>query len=229
MGAENGVTKMRYETTKGGVLGAVLGCGLLLVLTACQTIEAARSEAMIADVSQATLIQEDSSLFRAVTVDSVSGGENDPWWNGEVRNGEFAEALRLSLANHTMLAEEGGRYAVTAALHEVEAPDFGFDLTSTWAVQYRLVDLESGETVFDENVTESFTAYFSSAFYGLERARLANEGAMRTNIHAFLKLLIDKLDTDTDLISMQGSSPTVSIARLTVHDLRDARRAEALQ
>ena len=220
---------MRYETKKGRALGAVVACGLLLGLTACQTTEAARSEAMIADVSQETLIQEDSSLFRAVTVDSVSGAENDPWWNGEVRDKEFKEALRLSIANHTMLAEEGGRYAVTALLHEVEAPNFGFDLTSTWAVQYRIVDLESGETIFDENVTQSFTAVFSTAFYGLERARLANEGAIRNNIHAFIKLLVDKLDTDTDLISMDGSSTGISIARLTVHDMGETHRAEALR
>ena len=41
--------------------------------------------------------------------------------------------------------------------------------------------------VFDQVVDVPYTANFSDAFYGVERLRLANEGAIRVNIGAFLQ------------------------------------------
>lgn len=209
---------MRYETKKSGAVGAVLACGLLLVLAGCAS--EARTSAMVVDVDERTLIAEDSSLFQALSVDSVSGGEEtNPMWMSEVGNPEYAEALRLSLANHAMLADDDGRYALTAELLEVDQPHFGFDVTVTSVATYRLVDTATGETVFEETVTTPYTADFSQAFYGTERLRLANEGAMRENIRAFIVLLIDESKTDGPLISQDGTpSGAITIASIAVHD-----------
>ena len=221
---------MRYETKKGGALSAVVACGLLLGLTACQTTEAARSQAMVADVSEATLIAEDSPLFRAATVDSVSGGEDDPMLLFEIRNPEFEEALRLSLVNHVMLAEDDGRFAITAEFQEGERPAVGLDLTASLATRYRVVEVASGETVFDETVNSSFTAVFSTAFNANKRYRLANEGAVRENIHAFIKQLIDRFETGGPLISQNGTSPSgITVASIAVHHARGPHEAGVLR
>lgn len=221
---------MQYETKKGGAMGAVLACGLLLVLTGCQTTEAARSQAMIADVSEATLIAEDSPFFRAVSVEAVSGGKDDPMLLFEIRNPEFEEALRLSLANHVMLAEDDGRFAITAEFQEGERPVVGLDLTASLATRYRVVEVASGETVFDETVNSSFTANFSAAFNANKRYRLANEGVVRENIHAFIKQLIDTSKTGGPLISQNGTSPSgITIASIAVHHARGPHEAGVLR
>ena len=220
---------MRYETKTGGTVGAVLACGLLLILAGCAG--EARTSAMVVDVDERTLIAEDSSLFQAVSVDAVSGGEEtNPMWTSEVGNPEYKEALRLSLANHAMLAEDDGRFAVTAELLEVNQPFVGFDMTVTSVARYRLVDIASGETVFEETVTTPFTADFSSAFYGAERLRLANEGAIRENIRGFILLLIDQSETDGPLISMDGTPVGgITIASITVQDARGLHDAGVLR
>ena len=220
---------MQYETKKGSAVGAVLACGLLLALAGCAG--EARTSAMVVDVDERTLIAEDSQLFRAVAVEGVSGGEEtNPMWNSEVGDPEYEEALRLSLANHAMLADGDGRFALTAELLEVDQPILGFDVTVTSVANYRLIEVATGETVFEETVTTPFTADFSSTFYGVERLRLANEGAMRENIRAFIVLLVDQSKTEGPLISMDGTPlGGITIASITVQDARGLHDARVLR
>lgn len=212
---------MQYQMKKSAGVGAILACGLLLVLAGCQTGEAVRTQTMVVDVSEETLIAEDSGLFRAITVEGVSGGEDNRYTMAEIRDLEFGEALRLSLGNHAMLAEDDGRFAITAELREGEQPLFAANITANLATRYLVVDVASGETVFDETVNSSFTANFSTAFVADERLRLANEGAVRENIRAFLKRLIDTAKTDGALISKNGAPMRrITIASIAVHDAR---------
>lgn len=198
--------------TAGALLLAVAGCA-----------SEARLSAMVVDVDEETLIAEDSPLFEAVELEAVSGGEEtNPMWMSEVGNPEYEEALRLSLANHAMLAEKDGRFALTAELLEVDQPIMGFDMEVTSVAKYTLIEINSGDTVFIEVVTTPYTADFSSTFLGAERLRLANEGAMRENIRAFLKLMIEKSKTEAPAISMEE----LTIASVAVADRRATRRQD---
>ena len=160
-------------------------------LSACSS--PARMNAMIPDVSEATIIDESSPLAKAVLLGDVTGGkETNPMWTSQVGNEEFQGALKNALIAHALLAEEGGRYKLTAELQELDQPVIGTSLTVTSTVRYVIIDTKSNTTVFDKVVVQPYTAKFSDAFLGNERLRLANEGAIRVNIQDFLEKLISK-------------------------------------
>ena len=160
----------------------VLGLGLL---GGCAS--GARTANMVVEVTPETVLTEDSPLFAGVELESVSGGEEtNPLWTSQVGDVEYEEALRLSLANHAMLADSSATYVLVAELVELEQPFVGFDMEVISTARYVMMEAETGDVVFDETFTTPFTADFSSSFRAVERLRLANEGAMRANIGAFI-------------------------------------------
>lgn len=162
-----------------------------MTLAACAS--PARMNAMIPERTEATLISDSSPLAKAIELAGVSGGEEtNPMWTSEVGNPEFGEALKNALANHAMLATGTGRYKLTAALAKIDQPLFGASFTVTASVRYLLIDAGTGKDIFDQTITESYTANFSDSFLAIERLRLANEGAMRVNIASFLKSLVGR-------------------------------------
>ena len=58
--------------------------------------------------------------------------------------------------------------------------------------------------MFDQTITEPYTANFSDAFLAVERLRLANEGAMRVNIGTFLKALVSHSKSLTKAVLNDG-------------------------
>jgi hypothetical protein len=62
-------------------------------------------------------------------------------------------------------------------------------LEVTANVNYSVIDHNSTEPYFQATVVTPYTANFSSSFLAVERLRLANEGAIRTNIEKFLNEL----------------------------------------
>lgn len=179
-------------------------CAALIgLLAACAS--PARMNAMIPERTEATLISESSPLAKALEIGAVSGGEEtNPMWTSEVGNPEFKEALKNALANHAMLSEGAGRYKLTATMTSVDQPIFGASFTVTASVRYHLIEVSSGTTVFDQTITEPYTANFSDAFLAVERLRLANEGAMRVNIGTFLKALVSHSKSLTKAVLNDG-------------------------
>lgn len=168
---------------------AAVCAAMIVLLAACAS--PARMNAMIPERSEATLISETSPLAKAVEISTVSGGEEtNPMWTSEVGNPEFKEALKNALANHAMLSEGAGRYKLAATMTSIDQPIFGASFTVTASVRYKLIEVNTGTSVFDQTITEPYTASFSDAFLAVERLRLANEGAMRVNIGTFLKTLV---------------------------------------
>jgi hypothetical protein len=55
-------------------------------------------------------------------------------------------------------------------------------MTVKMEVSYTLKDTRSGSTVWTKDINSEYTAKASAAFAGVERLRLANEGAARKNI-----------------------------------------------
>jgi len=50
-------------------------------------------------------------------------------------------------------------------------------------------ETKSQEVIWKENIFSQYRAEFDEAFYGIERARKANEGAIRDNLTQLLKKL----------------------------------------
>ncbi|MBX3506538.1 MAG: hypothetical protein KF895_13755 [Parvibaculum sp.] len=165
---------------------------LLVVLTSLSACASgARTGAMTAPVSSATIISESSSLKRAITVSEISGGkETNPLWMSNVGNNEFRAALEQSLMLHALHASASPRFKLEATLVDLKQPLGGFDVTVGSRVYYRLATADTNERVYEKDVSCEYTANFSDALLGYERLRLANEGAIKKNISIFIEDLV---------------------------------------
>ena len=178
-----------------------------LSLAACAS--ASDPGAMLAEVSEETIISESSVLANAISMGEVSGGkETNPLWTSEVSSEDFAEALRQSFAAHAMLATENGDYRLDATLEELKQPFAGFNMTVTSIVNYTLTDLSTGEVVLEETVEEAYTAQMGDAFVGTKRLQLANEGSIKSNITTIIKKIIEDVDAET--VSEDGVAELVT-------------------
>jgi hypothetical protein len=123
-----------------------------------------------------------------VVLSAVNGGkETDPLWTSEVGNAEFRDALLVSLQAAQLHAfDDNGPFTLTANLLELEQPLVGFDMTVTCRTNYLVTRKADGTEIFNETIVTPYTADFSDAFIAIERLRLANEGAARANIEAFI-------------------------------------------
>jgi hypothetical protein len=140
-----------------------------------------------------------AALREAVSVGAVTGGQaTNPLWASQVGNDAFAAALRESLAAHAMLDPSGRRLRVDATLMPLGQPLAGLDLEVTATVFYRVLDVATGRVVFERPIAAAFTATFGDQALAIERLRLANEGAVRANIAAFIAALNEAV----------GSSPS---------------------
>ena len=166
--------------------------GLLItgaVVSACA--QAARTENMIPN---AAAVDAASPLAGKVCVDAVTGGEEtNPLWTSEVDNTAFKAAIEGAIARNGMKARSDAdcRLGVAANLLGLAQPIAGFDMEVTANVNYTVTDRVSDAPYYQATVQTPFTADFSSAFLGVERLRMANEGAVRTNIERFLGQLGD--------------------------------------
>jgi len=117
---------------------------------------------------------------------AVSGGkETSKMGASQISNDAFAQALRDSIDKAGLfnkVSSEGARYRLTSFIGKVDQPMIGFSFTVKMEVSYVLKDTQSGNTVWTKDVNSEYTAKVSEAFAGVERLRLANEGAARENI-----------------------------------------------
>lgn len=177
---------------------AVAAC---LLMSACAA--PSNPGAMALTVDQSTLIDTQSGLSHAISAPTVTGGkETNPLWTSKVSNEDFAEALRQTLAAHTMLATENGRFSLAAQLVQLKQPMMGLDMTVTATVKYTLTDAASGKVVWSQEIVTPYTAKMSDAFVGVKRLQLANEGAIKANIQKLVEALIAESKTNPDLAKL---------------------------
>lgn len=163
----------------------------VVVLAGCAT--PARIEQMQVEPSAASRGALANSPMRDnIAIKDVTGGkETNPLWVSNVGSAEFERALEGSLRASSLLSanRQAGKYVLTAHLLKLDQPMFGASMTVTASVQYLLAERATGKEVFSRTITLPYTAAFSDAFMGAERLKLANEGAIRTNIAALIEAL----------------------------------------
>lgn len=150
-----------------------------------------------ARVEQMTVAGQPSQRIAAtplrnnLAVRDVTGGkETNPMWKSNIGSGEFEQALEGSLRAVGLLApRQAGNYMLTAHLEGVDQPFIGINMTVTATVRYTVTERASGKDVFSKAIAVPYTATFGDSPLGVERLRLANEGAVRENISQ----LIDEL------------------------------------
>ena len=120
----------------------------------------------------------------------VSGGKaTSSSGASQISDDAFAQALRDSIRDSGLFSAvtpSAGRYKLTAFIGKVDQPMMGFSMTVKMEVSYTLADSRSNQSVWTKNIASEYTAKASAAFAGVERLRLATEGAAKANIHQAL-------------------------------------------
>ena len=186
-------------------LSLVLAC--IVLVAGCAS--PARVDQMAVSGQTAQRVAE-TPLRSNVAIRDVTGGqETNPMWKSNVGGGEFSLALEESLRNVGLLAvnRQAGRFTLTAHLQGLDQPMFGFNMTVTASVNYVVVERSTGKEIFQRTVAVPYTAKMGDAFSGVERLKLANEGAIRTNISQLIDELF-RLKIDGVAVQTQGINPT---------------------
>jgi len=177
---------MRSRTWNTGLSFAAVAIAAI-GLSGCAT--AAKPEAMVAKM-QPTDRPFPQFLSHAMCVRNVTGGEKtNPLWVSKVDNDGFRSALGTSLDSAGLVAPTNAcAYPIDVNLLGLSQPGIGFDMTVTSHVNYKVYDPKAQPLVL-ETIDSPFTATVSDAFVGVERIRLANEGAIRLSIQMFFDKL----------------------------------------
>ncbi len=109
-------------------------------------------------------------------------------WMSNVAGSDFERALEASLKASGLLAQnrQASLYQVNADLVKMDQPFVGLDMTVTAYVRYELVERKTGKAIYSKEVRTPFTATMGDAFLGVERLKVANEGAVKANIKQFI-------------------------------------------
>jgi hypothetical protein len=151
-------------------------------------------------------IEAAKPLKNEISVNNVNGGEStNPLWISNIGTNDFKQALEKSLDNSTLLAknESKGKYSLNANLISIEKPLFGLDMTVTATIEYTLEEVSTNKVIFSKTIITPFTATVSDAFMGVERLKIANEGAARKNIEGLINDLLE-LKIDKEQISLKN-------------------------
>lgn len=161
----------------------------LVLLIGCAT--SAKVEKMTPE--SGARLASDSMFSRRVFIDSVSGGDKaNPHWNSEISSEGYEAALRQALEDAGALSDlrSGATYRLSVNLDKVEQPLGGLSKTVTTTVTYGLYEVLEGRVIFRKQFVTPYTASWGSILRGTGRMRLANEGAARENIEAFISYLV---------------------------------------
>lgn len=160
-----------------------------LLLTGCAA--PARIDQMTANSTPQQRVAQTPLRVNVAVRDVTGGKETNPMWVSNVGNSEFEQALESSLRDAGLLAngKQSGKYTLVAHLERIDQPMAGLDMTVTVTVLYSVVERASGKEVLNRRIAMPYTATFGAAFAGAERLRIANEGAVRTNITKLIEEL----------------------------------------
>jgi hypothetical protein len=164
------------------LIGALLSGGLLC---GCGT---AKPEAMVP--TSFTLDQKHTS---SVSVSTPLGKEAKAKWTSQITSEAFLEAVAQSVQKSGLFAAvlktPGADFDLQISCVNGDEPAFGFNMTVDLVTRWALTKKSSGEALFRENVSTTYTAKMGDAFAGATRLRLANEGVARENIKEGLRRL----------------------------------------
>lgn len=132
-----------------------------------------------------------SAYYKSIIVENVAGGsETSPLFTSQVSTEDLKGALEGSLRRANYLSDNSvGKYKLTANLMSLEQPFMGINMTVRASIDYKLKEQGSEKILFKDTIETPFTATMSDAFIGVERLKIANEGAIKRNI----RKLIEKL------------------------------------
>ena len=192
-GAED-APEISYSATRlfkfARALAAVAALGGLV--SACAS--AARSTALVSEVTSATLVKESSPLYRAVSVGEVTGGEDTTLISkSKLSNQAFRGALSTSLDVIGALKGDvfgGAPIIVEAEIQEIKQPNLQISFTAYARIQYKVFAAKDGKQLFSQTISSKARVKITESVVREERIRLATEGAARNNLQIFLRAFV---------------------------------------
>lgn len=160
--------------------------GVVLALGGCAS--PAGTKEMVSDSAQVVKKHPYS-----VAVRTAGGRETDKMGASQISDQDFADALRQSITASKVFAKvvEGkdADYLLNVFVASLEQPMMGFSMTVKMEAAWSLTEVKSGKVIWKETLDSSYTASASAAFAGVERLRIATEGAARENIKLGIEAL----------------------------------------
>lgn len=152
-----------------------------------------------------------------VAVQTSGGKETNPAWMSQISSeafqGALVESINKSGAFSTIVKADHADYMLDVDIVDLAQPWGGFNMTVTMTAKWKLTSLKDKTVVFQENITKPYTAAFGEALSGMERLRMANEGAARENIREGLKKLSElPLAAESKIDSAKQPSTGTSFA-----------------
>jgi len=129
-----------------------------------------------------------SATAGAVGAVAVPAGTALPPWAPELSDGRFRAALENALRQAGVLVPGGAGTLQATVLDVAQPPSDPSTTKVVLAVHYRLVD-GAGRAVLERRVASGYTATLAQAVQGVDRLRIARQGAMRQNIEVLLREL----------------------------------------
>lgn len=123
---------------------------------------------------------------KSVGVKVGGGQQTSSLGKSQISDEEFTAALvdsiNKSKAFATVVQGKAGDYELSVGILGMDQPSFGLNFTVKMETGWTLKNTATGVVVWQKVVKSQHTATTSDAFAGVERLRLANEGAARNNI-----------------------------------------------
>jgi len=118
-------------------------------------------------------------------------------WTSQVSSRDFQVALEDSILHYGVFSKVvkggGADYRLDVTLVRLQQPLVGFNMTVTATVDWRLADTKSGRILWEKTIVSPYTAQINAAFLGVERLKLANEGAIRESIKQGIEQIAESL------------------------------------
>jgi hypothetical protein len=133
-----------------------------------------------------TAIQTTNKHAKTISVTTSGGQETSSVGKSQISDVAFAQAITDSINNSKTFSQviqgKGADYLLNVTIFNMDQPSFGFSFTVKMEAGWSLRRADTGAVVWQESIKSEHTATTSDAFAGVERLRLANEGAAKENI-----------------------------------------------
>ena len=93
------------------------------------------------------------------------------------------------MANSQLFNGDETKFRINVNVLSIKNPMMGINLKSELRIKWQLIDISENKIVWEDNLTNDYTATMSDSLVAVTRLRIANEGVIRENI----QLAIDEM------------------------------------
>jgi hypothetical protein len=105
------------------------------------------------------------------------------------KNSDIKLAIEGALANSQLFNGDETKFRINVNVLSIKNPMMGINLKSELRIKWQLIDISENKIVWEDNLTNDYTATMSDSLVAVTRLRIANEGVIRENI----QLAIDEM------------------------------------